>query len=523
MTEQDKLSVLSSLPDCTVLLQEIESKTGSIPDAIKALLITDGSVTRLLECFSGSPVSIRTIFQNVIPASDDIAEEMEISPGDMVNHRIVGIYDGKMDIPLIHAISYCPVHRLPEHARRSLMQADIPIGNILRDEKMESRREISGIRTVNGSEVPAVCRVPGPGERLFARRYQIIHQNLPLFRIEEFVPDHIFPGTDQVEIRTPSRLHLTLIDMNGALGRVDGGVGITLDRPGYVISAAPAGEVSVIADNDDVKRRVQAIISTLSNKHGYDPNLAIRVREDIPMHSGLGSGTQLSLAVATAMMLLSDGKSQDRDPARLTGRGGTSGIGVRAFSDGGVIVDGGHRLGPGKEKESFLPSSASPGVRTAPLIGRYEFPEDWRIILCLPEIRQGASGMAEQNIFQRCCPVPLPEVQKISHLILMQMLPALIDQDLDQFGRSVSALRGLGFKREELSLQPPVLHDILDYMSTCGTAGAGMSSFGPALYALTDTNGEGQASDIRSYLNEQCGGEVRIVRGSNSGAIIKRT
>ncbi|MFH0967036.1 MAG: beta-ribofuranosylaminobenzene 5'-phosphate synthase family protein, partial [Methanobacteriota archaeon] len=190
---------------------------------------------------------------------------------------------------------------------------------------------------------------------------------------------------------------------------------------------------------------------------------------------------------------------------------------------GGVIVDGGHRMGPGHEKESFLPSSASPGVRTAPLIGRYEFPEDWRIILCLPDVTQGASGAVEQNIFQKCCPIPLQEVQELSHIILMQMLPALIDQDLDQFGKSVSALRQIGFKREELALQPPVLHDILNYMDTCGTAGAGMSSFGPALFALTDTNGAGRASDIRSYLHDRCEGEVRIVRGCNNGAIIRRT
>jgi beta-ribofuranosylaminobenzene 5'-phosphate synthase len=521
--KQERSYLPGDLPDCTTLLQAIENETGPIPDAVKALLITDGSVTNLLECFSGSPVTIRTISQQVIPALPDIAEEMQISAGDPINYRVVGIFDTTMDIPLIHAISYCPVHRLPDHARNSLMKADIPIGHILRDEKMESRREITGIRTVRRGEIPSCCPVPGPGERLFARHYKIIHQNLPLFRIEEFVPDTIFPGTERMEIRTPSRLHLTLIDMNGSLGRVDGGIGITLDRPGYVISAEPAEGTRVISDDDELGKRIMNIISLLSTKHGYNPGMIVRVREAIPMHCGLGSGTQLSLAIATAMMHLSKEKDPDQDPARLTGRGGTSGIGVKAFSDGGVIVDGGHRMGPGQEKESFLPSSASQGVRPPPLIGRYPFPEDWRIILCLPHIRQGANGPTEQNIFQRCCPVPLQEVQELSHIILMQMIPALIDRDIDQFGRSVSAIGKIGFKREELALQPPVLHDLLHYMDTCGSAGAGMSSFGPVLYALTDTNGAGLASDIRSYLKDHSGGEVRVVRGRNNGAIIRAT
>ena len=29
-------------------------------------------------------------------------------------------------------------------------------------------------------------------------------------------------------IKSPSRLHLTLIDMNGSYGRIDGGIGLTI-------------------------------------------------------------------------------------------------------------------------------------------------------------------------------------------------------------------------------------------------------------------------------------------------------
>ena len=509
----------TGIQGCMDYLLRLEEETGPVPDAIKALLITDGSVTRLLECFTGSPVQIRTISQRVIPSPPEIAEEMQISAGDPVNHRVVEICDGEVNVPLIHAVSYCPVERLPDHARTSLMQADIPIGHILRDEKIESRREITGIHMVPAGEYPPSLRNVRLHGRMFARCYHIIHQNLPLFRIEEFVPDHLISGSDRVVIKTPSRLHLALIDMNGSCGRVDGGVGITLDDPGYVIEAEPSEETCVLTGDDNLKTRTLGIIAALSKQQGYDPGITVRIHDVIPSHSGLGSGTQLSLAVATAMSGLSGVSATDQ--ARLTGRGGTSGIGVRSFTDGGVIVDGGHRFGDGQEKSSFLPSSASKGVNLAPLIGRYEFPRDWRIVLCLPALHPGASGETERSIFQKRCPVPLPEVQELSHVILMQMIPALIEEDLDQFGNAVNALRNGGFKKEELALQPPVLHNILDYMSGCGTAGAGMSSFGPALYAVTDTNSAGLAGDIRSYLNDRCGGEVRVVKGRNSGATVR--
>jgi beta-ribofuranosylaminobenzene 5'-phosphate synthase len=524
-----------ALPDYTRDLHTIERESGPVSDAVKALLITDGSVTSLLECFSGARVTIRTFSQEVIPAPADIATDLDLCPGDPVNHRVVGICDKEMDLPLIHAVSYCPVHRLPEHARLSLMQADIPIGHILKNGKMESRREIVSIRTVQEDRASFlwkadVCR------RLFARKYKIIHQNKPIFRIEEFVPEDLFPRGRQVTIRTPSRLHLALIDMNGALGRVDGGIGITLDRPGYVIKAEPADETTVLSDNEPARIRALEIIQSMAQNHGYSSGLNVQILETMPPHNGLGSGTQLSLAIATAMHLLaiepeySRGEGIDKgndaglygfDAARLTHRGGTSGIGVRAFSEGGVILDGGHRFGPGKVKESYLPSSASVGVSPPPLIGRYEFPEDWRIILCLPSLVPGANGSAEKTIFEQCCPVPLHEVQQLSHIILMQMIPSLIEGDLDQFGQSVSSLQHVGFKREELALQPPALHEILEYMDTCGTAGAGMSSFGPALYAICDTNCSNLAGDIKSFLNERCEGEVMVVRGRNTGASIR--
>jgi beta-ribofuranosylaminobenzene 5'-phosphate synthase len=500
-------------------LFDIEDQTGPVSEAVKALLITDGSVTRLLECFTGTRVSIRTLIQQVIPSPPDIAEEMQISAGDPVNYRVVEICDGDLRIPLIHAVSYCPPGRLPDHARTSLMQADIPIGNILRDEKMESRREITGIRTVPPDHVPQFIRKTGTCRRLFSRKYQIIHNNLPIFRIEEYIPDTIFRVQDRVAIRTPSRLHLTLIDMNGSCGRVDGGVGITLSDPGYVIEIERSDQTSILTDDGDLKKRVLEILNHLSRKTGFEDGLSVRIHASIPPHAGLGSGTQLALALASAISHLSG--MPDSDPARLTGRGGTSGIGVRSFTHGGVILDGGHRFGPGMEKESFLPSSAAKGVKPAPLVGRYDFPDTWRIILCLPDLPQGANGDLERDIFREKCPVPLSEVRELSHRILMQMVPALIEEDLDQFGKAVNALRYLGFKKEELALQPPQLHDILDYMTGCGTAGAGMSSFGPALYAITDTDAGSIAGDIRAYLDERCGGEVRVVRGQNSGASVR--
>ena len=183
----------------------------------------------------------------------------------------------------------------------------------------------------------------------------------------------------------------------------------------------------------------------------------------------------------------------------MVGRGGTSGIGTAAFEHGGFIVDGGHRFGPDCEKTGFAPSSASKGVQPPPVLMRHDFPVDWRILLAIPALPEGASGTREAEIFRTCCPVPLDEVQTLCHEILMRMLPGIAEQDLDQFGTSVNTIQQLGFKKVELSFQPREVTGLLDAMRAAGAAGAGMSSFGPTLYAIGDTGMQGIERAAQSY------------------------
>ena len=48
-----------------------------------------------------------------------------------------------------------------------------------------------------------------------------------------------------LKITTPSRLHVTLIDMNASMGRVDGGIGLTLDEPVISIYAEKATDIQI--------------------------------------------------------------------------------------------------------------------------------------------------------------------------------------------------------------------------------------------------------------------------------------
>ncbi|MEM2124054.1 MAG: chorismate pyruvate-lyase family protein, partial [Methanolinea sp.] len=190
------------------LCDDLEKVAGPLSPLQRVLLGTDGSVTRLLELACGAPVAIVTRLQEVIPADDEVAERLQIHPGDEVNHRIVELVDTHSGETLIYAESYTPLSRLSPSFRDDLMRADIPIGKILEHHRLETRREIMGVSA--GPRSPEVAKAFGlGGNPLFlSRRYRIIHRDLPLMHIEETFPASRFSGERHVVVRAPSRIHL---------------------------------------------------------------------------------------------------------------------------------------------------------------------------------------------------------------------------------------------------------------------------------------------------------------------------
>ena len=123
----------------------------------------------------------------------------------------------------------------------------------------------------------------------------------------------------------------------------------------------------ICGDMDDytikIKKAALKMVEHLKINEGF----TFTVDKTYPSHSGLGSGTQLSLAAGKLISKMNDLDLTASEIASIVGRGGTSGIGVAAFDKGGFIVDGGHNKA---EKPGFLPSSAS-HASPPPIIARH--------------------------------------------------------------------------------------------------------------------------------------------------------
>lgn len=319
----------------------------------------------------------------------------------------------------------------------------------------------------------------------------------------------------RISLTTPARLHFGLLDLNGEIGRIDGGVGLALESPHTLIEAERADRITAeCRDEPEITGRVVAALEKLRLHLGLG-GAHINIRERPLAHVGLGSATQTLLGAGHALCRLYGVERTSREVARLVGRGGTSGIGVEAVQTGGFILDAGHAFRRGENsKHEYTPSGASAGFEPPPVLARYDFP-DWDVLVVVP-LGEGASGLREVTIFKVVCPIPLEQVRQMCHILLMQMMPAVLEADLEMFGGAMEEFQTLGFKVFELRAQTQLLYDCLRFLRDNGGVGAGMSSWGPSLFAfgedLSDLHRKSEA-----WLASHGGGSAILTRANNIG------
>ena len=302
---------------------------------------------------------------------------------------------------------------------------------------------------------------------------------------------------DSLFIEAPARLHFGVLDLAGSLGRSFGGLGAAIPSPSLLLEVAPAREMA--AEGPDAERAAEFARRFLAT-HRLPGAARLVVHRAIPSHTGLGSGTQLGLAVARALAELHGLSPDPVELARAVGRGRRSAIGTWTFALGGFIVEGGRRLG---------------SQEMAPLLARFAIPESWRYVVAVPHGARGLSGEAEARAFDQLPPPPAGEPERVSHLVLMQLLPALVEADLPAFGRALSMVQritGGWFAQEQGGIFAPGPSErLVEDMAAGGAAGVGQSSWGPAVYGLVASEAEGRA--LASRVGRTMGPEGVVFEG----------
>jgi beta-ribofuranosylaminobenzene 5'-phosphate synthase len=309
-----------------------------------------------------------------------------------------------------------------------------------------------------------------------------------------------------VFVEAPARLHFGMLDLRGELGRRFGGIGAGLPTPSLLLEVTRAPEGEVQAQGPDADRAAGYARRVLA-AHDVREGAMIRVHRSIPPHAGLGSGTQLGLAVARALAALHGFPEDVRHLAHVVGRARRSAVGTWIFAHGGFVLEGGRR------------GSAD---RVAALLARLPFPADWRCVLAVPRSAPGVSGEAEAEAFTRLVPPSAAEVERVAHLVLMGLLPSLAEGDLAGFGSALTEVQritgGWFAGVQGAAFAPGPSAALVDAMASWGAAGVGQSSWGPAVYGIVadDSRAETLAHRVRSALGGQ--GEVYVGPFATEGA-----
>jgi len=312
---------------------------------------------------------------------------------------------------------------------------------------------------------------------------------------------------DSITVTIPARLHLGFLDLNGGLGRRFGSTGLAITGLRTKIAFHRALNNHVTGpEHERVMRHVDKMVQRLALGDGH----AVEVLEVVPSHAGLGSGTQLALAVAAGIRGLHGLPIDIEADAIHLGRGGRSGIGIGLFHRGGLVVDGG------------CANAKAP----APVVSHIRFPDRWRIIVVLDPARCGIHGAEEAVAFGKLPPFPEDDAARLCRLVIMKMLPAVAEEDIVSFGAAITEIQAclgdyFATAQGGSPFTSPDVAAVLAALGREGASGIGQSSWGPTGFAFSASPAEAdRLAGIARQHPRGRGLDIRVCAGFNQGAEI---
>lgn len=315
----------------------------------------------------------------------------------------------------------------------------------------------------------------------------------------------------RVIITTGSRLHFGLLAHSPQAQRQFGGVGLMVDRPGFRVQAEIASSAEDVFDGPvEWKSRVLDVAQRCRELIAGPSFCRWTLSETILPHVGLGSGTQLALAVAQAYSALQgDAVLAATELAHRAGRGLRSALGIHGFQQGGFLVEVGKRSSD----------------QISPAASRVDWPDEWQLLLVRPTDSKGLCGAEEIAAFSRLSPMAKALSARLCQITLLELLPAVLERDFDtcsealyQFGSLVGEYFSPAQGGTYSTLQ---IRNLVQYVRQQGLHGVGQSSWGPTGFVMCPS--PAIAQEIRTdLLTRQWGDcEITVASARNTGTTIE--
>lgn len=290
-----------------------------------------------------------------------------------------------------------------------------------------------------------------------------------------------------VRITAGARLHFGLLDIAAPFG----GCGVMIDQPATIVEVLPARQFSYsdLASSSDHAERALAIAGRIAERLALKsslPPVGVRVIQAAPSHTGLGSGTQLSLAIAEAILHVLQATTRHTQLCETDGwreiwlyaadRGLRSAVGTHGYQQGGFVVEG------------LRPESADDALNALDM--RLELPAAWRASVLLPGMFPdpdlAVSGEQEQAKFASLPPASLKRRDSLRRLLTDSLIPAIQDADFSTFCDAVTQYnRSSGMLFADVqggAYHGETTTQLVEQLLEMGYRGVGQSSWGPGVF-----------------------------------------
>lgn len=284
------------------------------------------------------------------------------------------------------------------------------------------------------------------------------------------------------EITTGARLHFGLLDTVSPFG----GVGLMVSHPQTTIHLRRDQSITdFIIDGPALDNEAERRIANVVDRFVHTVQMAARPAVQISLmsrpdaHAGLGSGTQLDLAVAEALFRITDYPLDLSELAsNVAARGLRSAVGVHGYWQGGLIYERG--------------SAGQPETAINSIQRRLELPEQWRIALLRParKVSEVVAGATETGRFQSIDRPSTECHRELVEILEQRLLPAVESADFDSF---CDAVRKYNYSSGMLfasvqggAYNGPAITECIQRLVDEGYLGVGQSSWGPTVFVFCE-------------------------------------
>lgn len=293
---------------------------------------------------------------------------------------------------------------------------------------------------------------------------------------------------NKLKITTYPRIHITLIDMNHQSYRANGGIGFSIESPTLELNFEEAERFSITdgRDNGFINSELNRIIDRLEKAYSewaLTKKYRCQVNTDLLTHFGFGTSTSMRLACLEALMIMNGKDYTSKTLTQLSGRGGTSGIGITTYFNGGFVFDLGVKS---NLVNKYQPSSANEYAEVKPLVLASTKLPDWDLGVLIPLDIKAKTEEEELVFFKQTCPISTEEVNSILYTSTYGVAASVYEQDLNTFCNSVNAIQNTAWKKAERNLYGEQIQHYEQILFESGAKCVGMSSLGPTLFFVTN-------------------------------------